>query len=668
MIGCAPRAPNGDERMIDRVESEEKGRKLRRRLHQRVASMSRPAKRAIMIAADLVALPLALWSAYALRFSDFWPEPYITAAWWLFPVLPVVGVFVFARLGLYRAVVRYMGTQAMLAVLKGVTFLSLSLLATAYLLRLQQFPRSIPINFGLVAMIYVGGSRFVVRAYYQWLNKHYAQKQAVIIYGAGEAGVQLANALASGREYYVHAFLDDDRALVGSSVVGVRVHHASEGPALVARHKVERVLLAMPEASRAARKRAIDLFDGVPVQVLTVPSMPEIVSGEATVDQLREVEIEDLLGREPVPPRRELLDLSIRDKVVLVTGAGGSIGAELCRQIIRIAPRKLLLLDIAEYALYAIDQELSAIVRDEGLDTRVVPLLGSACDRARVDSILRRFDVQTVYHAAAYKHVPLVEHNVFEGVRNNVLGTQVVAESAARLGVERCILVSTDKAVRPTSVMGATKRLAELILQDLATRRTETIFSMVRFGNVLGSSGSVVPLFRRQIEAGGPVTVTHPDITRFFMTIPEAALLVIQAGSMAKGGEVFVLDMGSPVKIVDLARRMIELSGLEVRGEQNPDGDIEILFTGLRPGEKLYEELLIGRDVEGTDHPKIMRANEELLDPETLGRVLEELRAAEATQSVDAARRILREAVRGFEPSGEPVDWLADRPSHAPVH
>ncbi|MFC3852780.1 polysaccharide biosynthesis protein [Salinispirillum marinum] len=631
---------------------------LKQRLHLRVATLNRRYKRMIMVVADFIALPLAFWSAYALRFSEWFPGHYLSAVWWMFPIIPVVGVFVFARLGLYRAVVRYMGVQALMAVLKGVLLLSLILLASAFILRLQNFPRSIPVNFALVALLYVGGSRLLVRAYYQWIIKHYSDKQPVIIYGAGGAGAQLATALASGREFYVVAFLDDERALWGSSVLGIPVHCPDDAAALVTEYTVDRVLLALPTASRRQRKHALDVLEGLPVHVQTVPSMPEIVSGQASVDQLREVDIEDLLGRDPVPPQKELLDISIYNKVVMVTGAGGSIGSELCRQILRSGPTKLIMLELSEYGLYSIDQELKKQVVELGLTTELLPFLGSVCHQARVEAIIQRYRVQTIYHAAAYKHVPMVEHNVFEGIRNNVLGTQVVMQAAADHKVERCILVSTDKAVRPTNVMGATKRMAELVVQDLAQQGKSTVFSMVRFGNVLGSSGSVVPLFRKQIQSGGPVTVTHPDINRFFMTIPEAALLVIQAGSMAQGGDVFVLDMGKPVKIVDLARRMIELSGLDVKSDQNPDGDIAIEFSGLRPGEKLYEELLIGEDVEGTSHPKIMRANEEVVPHETLYRYLHELQVAELRQDIDGARSVLREAVKGFVPSSELVDWL----------
>ncbi|WP_280545702.1 nucleoside-diphosphate sugar epimerase/dehydratase [Halomonas sp. 11-S5] len=632
-------------------------------MHKRITTLSRSRKRLIMVAADLVALPLALWSAYALRLAEWWPARYIEPFWWLFLVVPVVGVFIFAKLGLYRAVVRFMGPQAMWAVIKGSVLLALMMWAAAYFYQWQGFPRSVPVNFALVTLVYVGGTRLLVRSYYQWLIRHYTAKQAVAIYGAGGAGVQLAMALGNGREFYVAAFLDDEPSLWGSLIKGVKVFSPKEAEAMVAAHEIQRVLLAMPNATKAQRKQALDKLTELPVHVQTVPSMPEIVSGEASLDQLREVELEDLLGRDPVPPRDELIDASIRDRVVMVTGAGGSIGSEMCRQVMRGGPRALVLYEISEYGLYSIDQELETLKREMGASFPILPLLGSVCDRTRVEATLGRYGVNTIYHAAAYKHVPIVENNVLEGVRNNIHGTRVVAESAAKFGVERCVLISTDKAVRPTNVMGATKRMAELVLQDLATRHGQkeghrTIFSMVRFGNVLGSSGSVVPLFRRQIAKGGPVTVTHPEITRYFMTIPEAALLVIQAGSMAQGGDVFVLDMGEPVRIFDLARRMIQLTGLEVKDEANPDGDIEITFAGLRPGEKLFEELLIGDNVVGTSHPKIMRAREEVLPTPTLRELLEALHEAEQRLDCHHACESLKRGVSGFAHSSEPCDLL----------
>ncbi|MGM0984078.1 MAG: polysaccharide biosynthesis protein [Pseudomonadota bacterium] len=632
-------------------------------MHKRITTLSRSRKRMIMVAADLVALPLALWSAYALRLSEWWPARYIEPFWWLFLVVPVVGVFIFAKLGLYRAVVRFMGPQAMWAVIKGSSLLALMMWAAAYFYQWQDFPRSVPVNFALVTLVYVGGTRLLVRSYYQWLIRYYTEKQAVAIYGAGGAGVQLAMALGNGREFYVAAFLDDHSALWGSTIKGVKVYSPERAAQMVDELKIRRVLLAMPNATKAQRKQALDKLTELPVHVQTVPSMPEIVSGDARLDQLREVELEDLLGRDPVPPQEDLLNASIRDRVVMVTGAGGSIGSEMCRQVMRGEPRALVLYEISEYGLYTIDRELEALKHEMGLEFPIYPLLGSVCDRTRVEATLGSYGVHTIYHAAAYKHVPIVENNVLEGVRNNIHGTRVVAESAAKWGVERCVLISTDKAVRPTNVMGATKRMAELVLQDLAARHGQadehrTIFSMVRFGNVLGSSGSVVPLFRHQIANSGPVTVTHPEITRYFMTIAEAALLVIQAGSMARGGDVFVLDMGDPVRIYDLARRMIQLTGLEVKDEANPDGDIEILFSGLRPGEKLYEELLIGDNVIGTSHPKIMRAQEEVLPTATLRDLLEALHQAEQQLDSYLACESLKQGVSGFAYSGESFDLL----------
>jgi len=633
------------------------------RMHRSIATLSRGKKRLIMVAADLIALPLALWSAYALRLAEWWPARYLEAYWWLFVIVPPVGVFIFARLGLYRAVVRFMGPQALWAVVKGAVLLALLMWAAAYFYSWEGFPRSVPVNFALVTLVYVGGTRLLVRSYYQWLIKHYTEKEAVAIYGAGGAGAQLTLALASGREFYTAAFLDDDPALWNSTIKGVKVYDPSHFREAAADLGIKRVLLAMPTATKAQRKQALDRLADLPVRVQTVPSMPEIVAGLASVDQLQEVELEDLLGRDPVPPRPELIDASVRGKVVMVTGAGGSIGSEMCRQAMRGEPSALILFEVSEYGLYAIERELEAMRIEMGASFPLVALLGNVCDRNRVEAAIRHYGVQTLYHAAAYKHVPIVENNVLEGVRNNVHGTRVVAESAARLGVERCVLISTDKAVRPTNVMGATKRMAELVLQDLASRYAlkdghRTIFSMVRFGNVLGSSGSVVPLFRRQLEQGGPLTVTHPEITRFFMTIPEAALLVIQAGSMAEGGDVFVLDMGDSVKIVDLARRMIQLTGLEVKDEENPEGDIEIAFSGLRPGEKLYEELLIGDSVVGTQHPKILRAHEEVLPHRELVVLLEELREAERSLDSSRACAALKRGVSGFAHSGDMVDLL----------
>ena len=449
----------------------------------------------------------------------------------------------------------------------------------------------------------------------------------------------------------------NDPAFWKTTVGGMPVFNPAKIGQVIEAEGVTHVLLALPSASRTDRRRILEQLADHSVHVKTIPSMPELVSGES-LEALRDVDPEDLLGREPVPPVESLIASSIENKVVLVSGAGGSIGSEISRQVLRNRPRALVLLEVSEFALYSIEQELLKSALAEGLNVPIYALLGSVLDAERVCRIIDHLDVQTIYHAAAYKHVPMVEHNVFEGIRNNALGTRVIAEAALAAQVERFVLISTDKAVRPTNVMGATKRLAELVLQELADRSTTTVFSMVRFGNVLGSSGSVVPLFRHQIEMGGPVTVTHPDITRFFMTIPEAASLVIQAGSMANGGDVFVLDMGEPVKIIDLARRMIQLMGYEIQSEQHPEGDIAIEFSGLRPGEKLYEELLIGANVAGTEHPKIMRAHEESLPAKQLESLLEKIAVAMAQDDSHAGRQLLQQAVSGFTPSSPNVDLL----------
>ena len=484
----------------------------------------------------------------------------------------------------------------------------------------------------------------------------------MILYGAGAAGLQAALALRGGGQFRPVAFVDDDPALHGSEVNGIRIHPPGRLAKLVARHEVKQVLLALPSAGRARRRAIVAELEPLPVHVKTLPALADLVSGEARLDEFQEVAIEDLLGRDPVPPRDDLLAAGIRGRTVLVTGAGGSIGSELCRQILRLGPVQLLLYENAEYPLYRIERELRTLAAGEGLDTAIVPLLGTVANEQRLQRLMAGFGVHTVYHAAAYKHVPLVEHNLIEGVRNNVFGTLRCARAAMAAGVASFVLVSTDKAVRPINVMGASKRMAELVLQGLAGEQERlghaTRFTMVRFGNVLGSSGSVVPLFREQIRNGGPLTVTDPEVTRYFMTIPEAAELVLQAGSMGQGGDVFVLDMGEPVRIVDLARRMVHLSGLTVRDEAQPHGDIEIRFTGLRPGEKLYEELLLGEDVEPTEHPMIRRAQELAYPWPELEPKLEELDAACQEFDCVAARRLLAWGVCGFGQEGAIVDWL----------
>ena len=611
-----------------------------------------------MVASDLLLLPFAVWSAVALRTGNWLPN--IPGLYWVILLAPIVAIPVFVKIGLYRAVIRYMEDRMVITVLKGVSLAVLLLLAADTLLATKAIPRSSYVIYWVIALLYIGGSRMVARAYlrkFEQRGKH-LDRERVAIYGAGETGVKLASALQAGRHFQVVAFFDDNSDLHRSEIAGIRVHGPDDFASVLDAESFTSVLLSIPSASRKRRLEIINRIEGFRVSVKSVPSMHDLVSGVSKVEELREVEIDDLLGRDSMQPIPELLTQCIRGKSVMVTGAGGSIGSELCRQIILQQPARLVLFERSEYALYQIEQELSSIPALDGVKTEVIPILGSVEHQQRVGQVLRAFGVQTIYHAAAYKHVPLVERNFIEGVRNNVFGTWRTAEAARNAGVGTFVLISTDKAVRPTNVMGATKRFAELILQAFAREGGPTRYCMVRFGNVLGSSGSVVPLFRKQIQEGGPVTVTHPDITRYFMTIPEAATLVLQAGGMGSGGDVFVLDMGAPVKIIDLARRMIRLSGLEVRDEKHPEGDIEIVFSGLRPGEKLYEELLIGENVTGTAHPLIMRAEERELTWAELEVALANIDAACRRFDCDAIRNTLKEVVEGYQPQGEICDHL----------
>lgn len=620
-----------------------------------ILQLPRPIKRLISLAADALAILLALTIAHALAIYPSLPQP----SWhWagVYAALTFSSVLVFLKLGLYRAVVRYLSFRALLMVSLGVLTSTLLLVLLTRWLNLHMPLQSV-VNYGLIAMLLIGGSRLTMRGIFHRNNKNH--KVPVLIYGAGSAGRQLAQALISGGEFHPAVFVDDEPTLHRSSILGIPVVSAEGVAKALKRHRIQRILLALPSLSRAARKHIIDTLEPFNVRVQTVPGMADMVNGELSIDALQDVHIEDLLGRDPVPANPELMAQHIRGKMVLVTGAGGSIGSELCRQIIRQQPAGLVLYELSEFGLYSIEEELHALNKRLGLNVRIYPMIGTVQRRNRIEAVMRAFNVQTVYHAAAYKHVPLVEFNMVEGVRNNVFGTWHTAEAAISAGVEQFVLISTDKAVRPTNVMGTTKRLSELVLQALASRAgVATRFAMVRFGNVLGSSGSVVPLFKRQIEAGGPVTVTHPDITRYFMTIPEAAQLVIQAGTMGSSGDVFVLDMGEPVRIIDLARKMIHLSGLEVCDGDNPEGDIAITFTGLRPGEKLYEELLIGDNVIGCSHPRIMRAMEECWDWSRMAALLEELDDACQNFRIERLRELLLSAPAGYTPTEPEVNDL----------
>lgn len=619
---------------------------------RRILALPRRCKQMIAVGVDFFLLLLAFWSALALRFETWTPDwvPYQ----WLIVSAPLLAIPLFIRLGLYRAVLRFMQERVFFVVAGGVTASVLLMAAGIALTHTTGLSRGVLAIYWLLAMLYVGVTRFLARSLFLRAERVRDARVRVAIYGAGRAGTQLACALRAGREYYPVVFFDDSPALQKTEVAGLRVHSPSEMAAVLAAKQCDELLLAIPSASRARRREIIDSLEKLHCKVKLIPGMADVVSGHVSVDAIREVEIEDLLGRESVVPDPELLGRCLTGKVVLVSGAGGSIGSELCRQIVAQRPKRLVLMELSEFALYSIEQELRARCTPE---IELVPLLGSVVHRQRNERVMRAFGVQTVYHAAAYKHVPLVEHNPIEGLCNNAVGTLRMAEAAEAAGVETFVLISTDKAVRPTNVMGASKRLSELFLQAMARRLGATRFCMVRFGNVLGSSGSVVPLFRQQIKAGGPITLTHPEITRYFMTIPEAAQLVIQAGSMSQGGEVYVLDMGEPVRIIDLARRMIHLSGLELRDETHPEGDIAIEIVGLRPGEKLYEELLIGDNVERTSHPLIMRAYEQEVPWVVLMDALEKLEHACKAFAFEQVLALLTGLVQEYVPArhGEEV-------------
>jgi len=606
------------------------------------------------VVTDFVLLSFAIWSAFALRFENSAWMPTDKQLWVsLATVVLTIGAFV--KLGLYRAVIRYISEHAFLAILIGVIFSGVSLIVLGFLFQ-TLVPRSVPVIYGAFAFMLVAGTRFCVRTIVR--RRSDRSSDGVLIVGAGPKGMQLASALAQGVEHRPLGFVSTVKANHKSVIASLPVFSLDYIDKAIRELDVSRVLLAIEDSEQIDRRELMRILEGLAVPVQTVPSMSELVAGVARINDIRDLEIEDLLGRDPVRPDTAMVSQSLYGKAVLVTGAGGSIGSELCRQIIQHCPSKLVLFEQSEFSLYAIERELQALNRTEGLGVDIHPLLGSVTHRRRCEMAMRSFGIETVYHAAAYKHVPLVEHNVIEGVQNNVFGTFHVAEAAIAAGVKRFVLISTDKAVRPTNVMGASKRLAELVLQGLAQRQSETVFSMVRFGNVLGSSGSVVPLFRDQIRDGGPVTVTHPNIIRYFMTIPEASQLVLQAGTMGQGGEVFVLDMGEPVKIADLARKMIHLMGLKEKTEDHPDGDVEIVFSGLRPGEKLYEELLIGDDPQGTAHPRIMMAREVSMSWDEVEQTLNRLTRASHEFDCQEIIQILKTAPTGFAHNGDVADLV----------
>ena len=666
------------------------------RLAAPALALPRSVKRGMVLALDAALCVLAVWLAFYLR-SGEWVSLAGSA---MFAVVAsvVLALPVFIASGLYRAIFRYSGLPAMVAVARAMVLYGIAFAAIFTFWGVEGVPRTVGLIQPMLLLLLVGASRAAARVWLGGLYHQQLRKAALpqaLIYGAGSAGRQLASAMANSPEIRVVGFLDDDDRLHGHVLNGLPIHNPGDLAEILSVSPITDVLLALPSVSRQRRNDILNTLKPHKVAVRTLPGLSDIATGKVSLSDVRELDIDDLLGREPVKPNGLLLNLNTHHKTVLVTGAGGSIGSELCRQILETNPKQLLLVEMSEFALYQIHQELQALlagerpsvaVPEEGAtkafdstleaadssesEIEIVPLLASVCDEVRMHEIMDTWKPHTVYHAAAYKHVPLVEHNPAEGVRNNVWGTRVCAEAAMRHSVRNFVLVSTDKAVRPTNIMGATKRLAEMVLQALAevnaamatqggrAPTAKTTFSMVRFGNVLGSSGSVVPLFREQIKNGGPITLTHADITRYFMTIPEAAQLVVQAGAMGQGGDVFVLDMGQPVKIIDLARRMVELSGMTVRDELHPDGDIELTVTGLRPGEKLYEELLIGDNPKPTQHPRIMKAHEQFLSWPDLEQKLNALSIAMSVNDVPVIRGMLQELVSGYQPSGEVVDWV----------
>jgi len=687
-------------------------------MFQYFISLPRFVKRSILLLTDSVLLVAALWLSFSLRLGEMFaptseqlaiPQgslshlPVIhllsseTGLVWLFVAAPLIAIPIFVRFGLYRAIIRYLGMRAAWSVVQAVALYSLLWGLLALLSGVPGIPRSVILINAMVSLLAIGGVRVLAR----WLLSEQVQGESgkgqgvaqirCVIFGAGDAGRQLAVGLAHSREYALAGFVDDAPELQGRDLMGVPILSVEQLESFVERQRVTELLLAIPSITRKARNQIIERLRPVPVRIRTLPGIVDLAKGEVNLSELHELDVEDLLAREPAEPDESLLQAQVSGQVVMVTGAGGSIGSEICRQILRRRPKVLLLFEMSEFALYEVDQKLSSLVhnlvseseseserRGVSLVPRIIPLLGSVQDERRLTEILQTWKVNTIYHAAAFKHVPMIERSMSEAVKNNILGTLTLVKSAMVQEVKNLVFISTDKAVRPTNAMGASKRVAEMVLQALVAEKSpvfdelggdlppmevtrKTALSMVRFGNVLGSSGSVVPLFRRQIRNGGPITLTHQDIIRYFMTIPEAAQLVMQAGAMsgeAKAAEVFVLDMGEPVKIYDLARRMVELSGYRVRDEEHPEGDIEIKITGLRPGEKLYEELLIGDNPMPTQHPRIMKAREDFIPWSELQTQLHSLQIAAENSDVEMIRGLLQRLVKGYQPEDEIADWV----------
>ena len=643
-----------------------------------LTNLSRTSKQLILIVLDSILLIAVLWMSYSIRLEHWYIPEDDTIR--LILAAPIIGIPIFVKLGLYQSVIRYIDLKALWSLVQAVSLYAILWGLVGFFIQadfvrergfvVETFPRTVIVINWLLAMLAIGGirvgARFILSEYIKFsiLNYEFKSKtdnvdggkSRVLIYGAGDAGVQLSLALKNSNKLHSVGFIDDNKDLQGSSISGSNVYSVNDIEELIHKLKVDEVLIALPSASRSDRFTIIDKLERYPVIVRSLPGLTELAQGKVKIDDLLQVSIKDLLGRKSVEPNESLLGKNITNKTVCVTGAGGSIGSELCRQIALLKPKALILFDINELALYSIDKELNNVNTQYSFN--IYPILGSVNNKNRTKSIFKRFNVDTIYHAAAYKHVPMVEFNNNEGVENNIFGTFHCAVAAIDSGVKNFVLISTDKAVRPTNTMGATKRAAELILQAFAVKQNRTTFSMVRFGNVLGSSGSVIPLFKKQIIEGGPVTVTDKKIIRYFMTVNEAVELTIQAGAMGTGGDVFVLDMGKPVKIQELAEKMIQLSGLQVKDEFNPEGDIEIKYTGLRAGEKLYEELLIGDNVSETDNPLIMRAKEDKLNWDNLKLLLENLRVVNDSDDHEKLRNLLIEIVPGFKPQSKISDIL----------
>lgn len=648
-------------------------------------------KRLVQIGVDILLVWLALWFAFFVRLGFTELINPLAEHRWLFIAAPLIAIPIFIRSGMYRAVLRYAGLEALITIAKAVTISTLlvALLIYWYADAPGTIPRSLVLNYWWISLLLVGGLRVFLRHYFvgdllsvsSFLIPAFIKddsRERVAVYGAGAAGHQLVSSLRMGKTMRPVAFMDDDSGIANRIIAGLPVYKPKHIEQMLRETKATQVLLAMPSSSRSRRHEILSRLEPYPVHVRTIPGLMDIASGKVKVQDLQEVDIADLLGRDSVAPNMALFKRCIENKVVMVTGAGGSIGSELCRQILTSGVTTLILFEHAEYNLYSIHTELTHAIKQQALTVNLVPILGSIRESEQMLDVLRTWQVNTLYHAAAYKHVPIVEYNTAGGVLNNVFGTLNTAQAAIAAGVENFVLISTDKAVRPTNIMGGTKRLAEMVLQALSAEQelslfgaqaneppvtNKTRFTMVRFGNVLGSSGSVIPLFRSQIARGGPVTVTHPNITRYFMTIPEAAQLVIQAGSMGRGGDVFVLDMGEPVRIAELAEKMINLTGLTARTEENPAGEIAIEFSGLRPGEKLYEELLIGDNVSATEHSMIMRANEQFVPWSEFCQVLEQLKSAAQQDDCITVRKLLSNYVDGYVPQGEIVDLIYNQRS-----